>query len=208
MQQRCFTLLLKEAELKIAVIDENPARAAVIAEGLREAGLDDVHLCVERRGLVARLDELAPDVVLMNLENPGRDVLEESFAISRALSRPIAMFVDQSDERAIAEAVDAGISAYVVDGLRKERIRPVLELAVRRFQAFARLQGELAEARSALAERKLIDQAKALLIKRRRIDEPAAYALLRKQAMDSGRRIAEVADALITAESLLGGGKE
>lgn len=208
MQQRCFTLLLKEVELKIAVIDENPARAAVIAEGLREAGLDDVHLCVERRGLVARLDALAPDVVLMNLENPGRDVLEESFAISRALSRPIAMFVDQSDERAIAEAVDAGISAYVVDGLRKERIRPVLELAVRRFQAFARLQGELAEAKSALAERKLIDQAKALLIKRRRIDEPAAYALLRKQAMDSGRRIAEVADALITAESLLGGGKE
>jgi response regulator NasT len=169
VQQRCFTLLLKEAELKIAVIDENPARAAVIAEGLREAGLDDVHLCIERRGLVARLDELAPDVVLMNLENPGRDVLEESFAISRALSRPIAMFVDQSDERAI---------------------------------------GELAEAKSALAERKLIDQAKALLIKRRRIDEPAAYALLRKQAMDSGRRIAEVADALITAESLLGGGKE
>jgi response regulator NasT len=208
VQQRCFTLLLKEAELKIAVIDENPARAAVIAEGLREAGLDDVHLCIERCGLVARLDELAPDVVLMNLENPGRDVLEESFAISRALSRPIAMFVDQSDERAIAEAVDAGISAYVVDGLRKERIRPVLELAVRRFQAFARLQGELAEAKSALAERKLIDQAKALLIKRRRIDEPAAYALLRKQAMDSGRRIAEVADALITAESLLGGGKE
>ncbi|MEO8722204.1 MAG: ANTAR domain-containing protein [Sphingobium sp.] len=193
--------------MKIAVIDESAARAEVIAEGLREAGLDDIHLCTERHGLVAVLNELAPDVVLMNLENPGRDMLEESFAISRAVSRPIAMFVDQSDERAIAEAVDAGISAYVVDGLKKERIRSVLQLAVRRFQAFSRLQDELTEAKSALAERKLIDRAKALLMKRRKIDEPSAYALLRKQAMDSGRRIADVADALITADTLLGGGQ-
>lgn len=142
----------------------------------------------------------------MNLGNPGRDQLEESFSLSRALARPIAMFVDQSDERAIAEAIDAGISAYVVDGMRKDRIKPILELAVRRFNAFSRLQAELAEAKSALAERKAIDRAKALLMKRRGIDEPAAYALLRKQAMDSGRRIAEIAEALVTAEALLGDG--
>lgn len=190
--------------LRIAIVDESPARAAVIEEGLRESGLSDVAILVERSGLVARIAALAPDVVLINLENPGRDVLEESFAISRALDRPIAMFVDQSDESAIAEAVDAGISAYVVDGMRKERIKPVLELAVRRFNAFSRLQTELAEAKSALAERKAIDRAKALLMKRRGIDEPAAYALLRKQAMDSGRRIAEVAEALVTASALLG----
>lgn len=187
------------------MVDESAARAAVIEEGLREVGLTDVTVLVERTGLVRRLHELSPDVVLMNLENPGRDVLEESFALSRALSRPIAMFVDQSDERSIAEAVDAGISAYVVDGLRKDRIKPVLELAVRRFNAFARLQNELHEARSALADRRAIDKAKAVLMKRRGIDEPAAYALLRKQAMDSGRRLAEVADALVTAETLLGG---
>jgi len=195
----------REAALKIAIVDESPARAAVIEEGLREAGLTDIAVLVERAGLVARLAALAPDVVLINLENPGRDVLEESFALSRALARPIAMFVDQSDERSIAEAVDAGISAYVVDGMRKDRIKPILELAVRRFTAFSRLQGELAEARSALAERKSIDRAKALLMKRRGIEEPAAYALLRKQAMDSGRRIADIADALITADALLGG---
>ena len=176
----------------------------MIEEGLREAGLSDVVILVERAGLVARIAALAPDVVLINLENPGRDVLEESFAISRALARPIAMFVDQSDESAIAEAVDAGISAYIVDGLRKERIKPILELAVRRFNAFARLQAELAEAKSALAGHKAIDRAKALLMKKRGIDEPAAYALLRKQAMDSGRRIAEIAEALVTANALLG----
>jgi two-component system, response regulator / RNA-binding antiterminator len=178
----------------------------VIEEGLRDAGLLDVTVLIDRAQLAARLEAIAPDVILINLENPSRDTLEESFAISRAVARPIAMFVDQSDEQSIAEAVDAGISAYVVDGLRSDRIKPVLELAVRRFKAFSRLQTELAEAKSALAERKAIDQAKALLMKRRGIDEPAAYALLRKQAMDSGRRIAEIAEALITAEQLLGGG--
>ena len=177
----------------------------MIEEGLREAGFSDIHLLLERNGLVAKLHQLAPDVVLINLENPGRDVLEESFALSRALARPIAMFVDQSDERSISAAVDAGISAYVVDGMRKERIKPVLELAVRRFNAFSRLQTELNEAKSALAERKIVDRAKAVLMKRRNLDEPAAYALLRKQAMDTGRRIAEVAEALVTAEALLGG---
>lgn len=191
--------------MKIAVIDESAARAAVIEEGLRDAGMTDIAVLIERRGVVAELERLAPDVILINLENPSRDMLEESFALSRVLARPIAMFVDQSDESSIADAVDAGISAYVVDGLRKDRIKPVLELAVRRFNAFSRLQAELQEARSALAERKTIDKAKMLLMKRRGIDEPAAYALLRKQAMDSGRRIAEVADALITADSLLGG---
>ncbi len=176
----------------------------MIAEGLRDTGLSDVHLLVERANLVARLVALAPDVILINLENPRRDILEESFALSRSLARPIAMFVDQSDERAISEAVDAGISAYVVDGLRMDRIKPILELAVRRFHAFARLQEELAEAKSALAERKIVDKAKMLLMKRRKIDEPTAYALLRKQAMNSGRRVADVAAALVSIESLLG----
>lgn len=196
--------MYEEAKLKIAVVDESAARAEVIAEGLRDAGLSDVHLLVERANLVARLIALAPDVILINLENPRRDVLEESFALSRSLARPIAMFVDQSDERAISEAVDAGISAYVVDGLRMDRIKPILELAVRRFHAFARLQEELAEAKSALAERKVVDKAKMLLMKRRKIDEPTAYALLRKQAMNSGRRVADVAAALVSIESLLG----
>ena len=177
----------------------------MIEEGLREAGLSDIVVLLDRHGLVARIADLAPDVVLLNLENPGRDVLEESFALSRALARPIAMFVDQADEESIAAAVDAGISAYVVDGLRKDRIKPVLDLAVLRFNAFARLQAELTEARSALADHKIVDRAKALLMKRRGIGEPAAYALLRKQAMDSGRRIADVADALVTAADLLGG---
>lgn len=191
--------------MRIAVIDNSAARAAVIEEGLREAGLTDLHIFLDRHGLAAKLEACSPDVVLMNLENPSRDMLEETFTLSRALSRPIAMFVDQSDESAIAEAVDAGISAYVVDGLRKERIKPVLDLAVRRFQAFNRLQNELAEARSQLAERKSVDKAKLILMKKRNISEPEAYKLLRTHAMQTNRRVSEVAESIITAESLLGG---
>jgi two-component system, response regulator / RNA-binding antiterminator len=191
--------------MRIAVIDESPARAAVIAEGLAAAGLTDVTILSERRGLVARIEQLVPDVVLIDLGNPHRDELEELFAVSRAISKPVAMFVDQSDDGAIEAAIDAGVSAYVVDGLKPERIKPVIDVAIRRFNAFARLRAELDEAKTQLAERDAVDAAKALLMKKRGLDEPAAYALLRKSAMDSGRKIADVADALLTAEKLLGG---
>jgi response regulator NasT len=149
---------------------------------------------------------MAPDVVLMDLGSPSRDTLEEMLTVSRALARPIAMFVDQSDEAMIGAAIDAGVSAYVVDGLRKERVKPVLELAVRRFNAFAKIQSELEEARSALSDRKIIDRAKSILMNQRSLSEQDAYALLRTAAMNQGKKIVEVAQALITASDLLGGG--
>ncbi|MBX9896748.1 MAG: ANTAR domain-containing protein [Qipengyuania sp.] len=190
--------------MRIAIIDTSSSRAAIIVDGLREAGLTDVVPIDPASALLAQLERAHPEVVLVNLENPGRDLLEDYFAMSRALARPIAMFVDQSDEAATAAAVDAGVSAYIVDGLTKQRIKPVIDLAVRRFQAFARLQEELREARSALADRTAVDKAKAILMKRRGLDEPAAYALLRSHAMSSNRRIAEVAEAIVTSNALLG----
>ena len=191
--------------MRIAIIDESAARAAVIAEGLIASGLTDITVLIERQGLVARIHELSPDVVLMDVGNPRRDELEELFAVSRAISRPIAMFVDSADDSAIEAAIDAGVSAYVVDGMKPDRIRSVLDVAVKRFNAFARLRAELDDARGQLAERNAIDAAKALLMKKRGMDEPAAYAALRKAAMDSGRKIGDVADALLTAEKLMGG---
>ncbi len=191
--------------MRIAIIDESASRAAVIQEGL--VAIDDCEIFVvtDRRGLVARIGEIAPDIVLMDLGNPSRDVLEEYFAVSRALARPIAMFVDESDDESIAASIDAGVSAYVVDGLSAHRIRPLLDLAVRRFNAFARLQSDLAEAKGKLAERDAIDQAKRILMDSRGMPEPAAYAELRKAAMNQGRRIAEIAEAVVTAHQLLGG---
>ncbi|MBB3691884.1 ANTAR domain-containing protein [Sphingomonas sp. BK580] len=190
--------------MRIAIIDTSTTRAAIIADGLREAGLDDRVVIDPAGPLVKQIEACAPEVVLINLENPSRDLLEDFFAMSRALDRPIAMFVDQSDAEAALAAVDAGVSAYVVDGLAKQRIKPVLDVAIRRFQAFSRLQAELAEARTLLADRQTIDRAKAILMRRRGIDEPAAYALLRDHAMRSNRRIAEVAEAIVTSDALMG----
>lgn len=192
--------------MRIVIIDDSGLRATVLEEGLREAGYDDIHIVPPRGGFVARLERMAPDVVLMDLGSPNRDTLEEMLSVSRALARPIAMFVDQSDESMIGAAIDAGVSAYVVDGLRKERVKPVLELAVRRFNAFARLQTELDEARTQLSDRKIIDRAKSILMSQRGISEPDAYALLRSGAMNQGKKIVDVAQALITASDLLGGG--
>lgn len=190
--------------MRIAIIDTSTTRAAIISDGLRDAGLDDLVVIDPAGPLVAQIERCAPEVVLINLENPSRDLLEDFFAMSRALARPIAMFVDQSEPEATLAAVDAGVSAYVVDGLAKQRIKPILDLAVRRFAAFSRLQTELAEAKSALADRQTIDRAKAILMRRRGLAEPAAYALLRSHAMTSNRRIAEVAEAIVTSDALMG----
>lgn len=191
--------------MRIVIVDDSGLRASVLEEGLREAGHDDIHLVPPRGAFVAQIERMAPDVVLMDLGSPSRDMLEEMLLVSRALARPIAMFVDQSDEAMIGAAIDAGVSAYVVDGLRKERVKPIIELAVKRFNAFARMQAELDEARTALADRKTIDKAKAILMTSRGMSEPDAYALLRTTAMNQGRRIVDVAEALITASALLGG---
>ncbi len=134
-------------------------------------------------------------------------MLEEYFVVSRALAKPIAMFVDESDEESIAASVDAGVSAYVVDGFAKNRIKPLLDLAVRRFNAFSRLESDLAEARGQLAERTNVDKAKRLLMNSRGLSEPDAYKELRSQAMRSSKRIADVAEALLMAQEMLGGGK-
>lgn len=192
--------------MRIVIVDDSGARASVLEEGLREAGYDDIHFVPPRGAFVARIERMAPDVVLMDLGSPSRDTLEEMLLVSRALAKPIAMFVDQSDDSMIGAAIDAGVSAYVVDGLRKDRVKPILELAVRRFNAFSRMQSELDEARTALANRKTIDKAKAILMAQRGLNEADAYALLRSTAMNQGRRMVDVAEALITASSLLGGG--
>lgn len=191
--------------MRIVIVDDSGLRATVLEEGLRDAGYDDIHVVPPQGAFVAKIERMAPDVVLMDLGSPSRDTLEEMLAVSRALARPIAMFVDQSDDAMIGAAIDAGVSAYVVDGLRKDRVKPILDLAIRRFNAFARMQTELDEARTALADRKTIDRAKAILMQTRGLGEPDAYALLRSTAMNQNKRIADVAEALITAHSLLGG---
>lgn len=190
--------------MRIAIIDESAVRASIIEEGLASLENCEIFVITERRGLLARIGEIAPDIVFMDLGNPSRDVLEEYFAVSRVLARPIVMFVDESDNESIGASIEAGVSAYVVDGLAANRIKPLLDLTVQRFNAFARLQADLAEARGALAEREAIDKAKRILMNSRGLTEPKAYAEMRKAAMNQGKRIAEIADAIVTAHQLMG----
>ena len=191
-------------DLSILIIDENRIRAAIIEAGLRDAGHERVTVLHEVNEVARKIETIAPDVVVIDLENPNRDRLEHFFSLSRALERPIAMFVDRSDGAEIESAVAAGVSAYVVDGLRKERVKPILDMAISRFNAFARLKRELQDARSELEDRKVIEQAKGILMRQRGLDEAAAYALLRKTAMNQNRKLADVAQSLLTAASLLG----
>src|SRR5881227_3971105 len=188
-----------ESSPKIVIVDESPVRAAILEAGLREAGFTGVSHIGEMQNLLARIYSLDPDVILIDLENPSRDVLEQMFQVSRAVRRPVAMFVDQSDAASIEAAVDAGVSAYIVGGLRKERIQNILDLCVSRFNAFARLQDELDRTRTALEERKVIDRAKGILMKVKGLTEDEAYVLMRSTAMREKKKIGEIAQSILTA---------
>jgi response regulator NasT len=192
-----------ESSPKIVIVDENPIRAAILEEGLREAGFVGVEHIREMHNLLARIYALDPDVIVIDLENPSRDVLEQMFQVSRAVRRPIAMFVDQSDSDSIRASVDAGVSAYIVDGLKKERLRPILDLCISRFNAFARLQDELDRTKSALEDRKAIDRAKGILMKLKGLTEDEAYVLLRSTAMREKKKIGDIAQSIITAAEML-----
>ena len=192
--------------LKILVIDENRIRAAIIEAGLREAGYERVTVIEDVAGIARRIAEIEPDVIVIDLGNPNRDMLESMFQLSRAVKRPIAMFVDRSDTQSIEASVEAGVSAYVIDGLRKERVKPILDMAISRFNAFSRMARELEEARGELENRKVVDRAKGILMKSRGLSEADAYALLRKTAMNQNRKLADVAQSLLTAADLLGPG--
>jgi response regulator NasT len=200
---------MSQRSLRILIIDENAARAAILEDGLREASDDvdgdtlELHYIRDMTNLLPRIRAVDPDVILVDLENPSPDTLDHVFQVSRLARRPIAIFVDKSDSATVQAAVDAGVSAYVVDGLRKERVKPILDVAISRFHALERLQAELQQAKSALEDRKIIEQAKSLLMQQRGCSEDDAYVLLRRTAMNQNRRIAELARSLIAAAALL-----
>lgn len=189
--------------LSIIVVERDRERALRIVDGLRASGDHQVTVIAEETGLARRIAEQKPDIVLIDVANPSRDVLEELALVSGPLERPVAMFVDRSDEQLTRAAIEAGVSAYVVDGLEPGRIKPILDAAIARFHLFQKMRAELAATKAALEDRKIIDRAKAILMKAKGIDEEAAYALLRKAAMDQKKRMAEIAQQLVMAAGLL-----
>lgn len=196
-------LIGMSGQISIVVVEQDPTRAELIKQSLEAAGEARVTVITDTRDLAARIRGLNPDVVLIDMANPSRDTLEEMALASGPRERTVAMFVDRSDEGLTRAAIEAGVSAYVVDGLKPARVKPVLDAAVTRFNMFQRMRAELETTKRALEERKVIDRAKGLIMKARGVGEDEAYALLRKTAMDQNRKVAEVAQALVTTAGLL-----
>lgn len=189
--------------LKVMLVDREAGRSAVLEQALSDAGHRVIARVDDSSDLAETVKRLQPDIIIIDSEEPGRDTLEQMREIGRDQPRPIILFSDRRDGEYIQQAVKAGVSAYVVDGLASERVMPIVEVALARFREFQALRRELTEAKTQLADRKIIDKAKGLLMKRRGLSEDAAYQLLRKTAMDRNTRIADVAQLLLSLEEVL-----
>ena len=189
--------------LRIFLLDDNSDRAAAVSAGLIDAGCVIVGLAASSADLVQQVRQSSADVVVCDLDNPSRDTIESMQALNRDEPRPVVMFVDRSDPQSIAAAMNAGVAAYVIEGMVPSRVKAVIDVAIARFQAHQALKAELHEVRSALAERKLVERAKGILMQSRRLSEEQAFSTLRRLAMDQGKRLSDVAESVITLSKML-----
>lgn len=193
----------RQLALRILVVDHNAERAAVVRQALVDVGGYQVEVAPKAGDLLTLLRTAQPDVLVVDLDLPDRDTIEQLRVATRERPRPIVMFVDQSDSSMMHAAIDAGVSAYVVDGLSASRVRPVLDVAIARFKAFDALRRELESTRSQLAERKIIDRAKGILMRAKGVSEDEAYERMRRAAMNEQKKLAEIAQSIITAAEML-----
>jgi response regulator NasT len=191
------------APLRILLVDDDAQRGAMLERTLTEAGHQIVARASGTDDLLERVRAHVPDMIIVEVSSPNRDMLEQMRHVSREQARPIVMFVDDTDEAMAVEAVRAGVTSYVVDGLSAARVKPIMDVAIARFRALQELRDELDKARASLAERKLVERAKGILMAQRGLSEDEAYRALRKLAMDKGKRLAEIAEQVIAVSDLL-----
>ena len=191
--------------LRVLLVDANAERAAAVSAGLAADGCTVVAVVPDHAELVRQIRAAAADVIVCDLDSPSRDAIESMRVLHREEPRPVVMFVERSDPASIAAAVAAGVAAYVIEGLAPSRVRAVIDVAVARFRSFEALRAELRDAQSALIDRKAIERAKGILMRTRRLSEEDAYRTLRRLAMDQGKRLAEVAESVISVSSVLKG---
>jgi two-component system, response regulator / RNA-binding antiterminator len=189
--------------LKVLVIDESRNRAADVCAGLALAGYQVAAVLASAHDLAEQVAAVKPDVILIDTDAPSRDTLEHLAAMEQSTPRPVVVFAREGDGETIRKAIRAGVSAYVVDGLDAARLKPIIEVAVVRFEEHQTLKTELADATRKLSDRKLIDKAKGILMKARGLDEDAAYKALRKLAMDKAKPLAQVAGEVVEMARLL-----
>ena len=196
-------MTLPTESLRILLLDEQAERFPVMEAALTAAGYKVVGKVTTADNIQAAVERTRPDVIIADLDGPGRDTLESMQALNRKQPRPIVMFTNDGDRATIQLAVESGVTAYVVDGMLPERIKPILEVAMMRFHEYQKLRDELELTRLQLNERRHIEKAKGLLMKRKGLDEDKAYALLRRMAMDRHMKLAELARSIVAAAELL-----
>ena len=184
------------AALRILLVDGNAERGAAVAAGLASTTCNVVGIVPDTTDLVLSVRRHAADVIVCDIDAPSRDSLESMRAVNRDEPRPVVMFVDRSEPESIIEAMEAGVAAYVIEGLAPHRVRSVIDVAIARFRAHQAIKAELEEARAALSDRKLVERAKGILMARG-LSEHDAYRRLRRLAMDQGKRLRDVAESVV-----------
>jgi response regulator NasT len=190
-------------QLTVLVIDENKGRSELLVKAIQEAGHNAISSLNSSHVLSNKVAELSPDVIIIDIESPDRDTLEQMRSISRDNPKPVVMFSDDNNPQSIKDAIEAGVSAYVVDGLNDKRIKSLMDVAIARFREYQSLKDELKQAKNSLEERKIIDRAKGILMKHKNCSEEEAYQLLRKSAMETNQRMVDVSRSLIASVDLL-----
>ena len=187
----------------ILIAGQNEQKLSFIEEGLREFGHDNLTITAGISGLAAIVEQIQPQAIIIEIGASAKTVHDGVFQLCAILSLPMVMFVDSSTEALTQSAVEAGVAAYIIDGLKKERVKPILEMAISRFEERSRMVSELENARNELGDRKVIDRAKGFLMQSKGISEEQAYRLMRKTAMDQNRKVRDIANNLILAADLL-----
>jgi len=191
-------------KLKVVLVDDDPGRTAILEQALVDAGYSVIARLPSCDQLNTEIAHLQPDVIIIDMESPGRDILEHMQTITNERPKPIVMFANQSDSGTIEKAIKAGVSAYIVDGLNAARVKPIIEVAIARFREYHALRQELQDTKAQLSERKVIERAKGILMEKRKMSEDEAYKALRKMAMDRNIRLVQAAENVIAVADLLG----
>jgi two-component system, response regulator / RNA-binding antiterminator len=185
------------------VADDSQKDVSLLNEGLKLAGYDVVEVSMSASALLDRVAALQPDVIIIDSDSPTRDTLEQLSFVNARQPRPIVLFTEDRDNETIQAALQAGVSAYIVAGMQPDRLQPILDVAVARFEQERALRDELRDTQEKLAERKLIERAKGIVMKQKNVDEDEAYRLMRKLAMDRNRKLLEVAQQIIDVSELM-----
>jgi len=190
-------------KLRVSIVDDDNGRSIILNAALLNAGYEVVSILRSEDNLLKHIECEQPDMIIVDLEMPGRDSLESMRIVNRYNPKPIVMFTNNADHEMISEAINAGVSAYVVDGFNEDRIKPIMDVAIARFKEMQALRNELEKTKNTLEDRKLIEKAKLIVMDQRKCNEDEAYKVLRSLAMDKNKRIAEVAEQLISMTSIL-----